>query len=59
MMRLQVEHIKVWLSNVVCEEEDQSGVGLRHKWWVFVKLMQAVWEHGSVLEQMRCKIIVP
>ena len=30
-MRLQAEHIKVWLSNVVCEEEDQSGVGLRHK----------------------------
>ncbi len=38
--------------------EEQSDVGLRHKWWVFVKLMQAVWEHGSIPEQMRWEIIV-
>jgi hypothetical protein len=48
----------VWLSDVVRKEEEQSDVGLGHKWWVFVKLMQAVWEHGSIPEQMRWKIIV-
>ncbi len=55
---LQAEHIKVWLTDVVREEEEQSNIGLGHKWWVFVKLMQAVCEHGSVPEQMRWEIIV-
>jgi hypothetical protein len=50
---LQAEHIKVWLSDVVREEEEQSNVGLGHKWRVFVRLMQVVWEHGSVPKQMR------
>jgi hypothetical protein len=31
-------------------------IGLGHKWWVFVKLMQAVWEHGNLLKQMRWEI---
>ncbi len=55
---LQVEHIKVWLTDVVRKEEEQSNIGLGHKWRVFVKLMQAVWEHGSIPEQMRWEIIV-
>ena len=48
----------MWLSDVVRKEEEQSDVGLGHKWRVFVKLMQAVWEHGSIPEQMRWEIIV-
>jgi hypothetical protein len=55
---LQVEHIKMWLSDAVCKEEEQSNIWLGHKWRVFVKMMQAVWEHGSVPEQMRWEIIV-
>ena len=35
---LQAEHIKVWLSDVVCKEEEQSDIGLGYKWWVFIKL---------------------
>jgi hypothetical protein len=35
---LQAEHIKVWLSDMVCKEEDQSDIGLGYKWWVFIKL---------------------
>ncbi len=54
---LQAEHIKVWLTDVVCEEEEQSDVGLGEKWRIFVKLMQAVWEQGSIPEQMKWKII--
>ncbi len=53
-----MEHIKVWLLDVVRKEEEQSNIGLGHKWRVFVKMMQAIWEHGSVPEQMRWEIIV-
>jgi hypothetical protein len=55
---LQVEHIKVWLSGAVRKEEEQSNIGLGHKWRVFVKMMQAIWEHGSIPKQMRWEIIV-
>jgi hypothetical protein len=48
----------VWLLDVVRKEEEQSDVGLGHKRQIFVKLMQAVWEHLSVLAQMRWEIIV-
>ena len=48
----------MWLTNVVRKEEEQSNIGLGHKWRVFVKLMQAVWEHGSIPDQIRSEIIV-
>jgi hypothetical protein len=38
---LQAEHIKVWLTNAVCEEEEEGDIGLGYKGQVFVKLMQA------------------
>jgi hypothetical protein len=44
--------------DAVREEEEQSNIGLGHKWRVFVKMMQAICEHGSVPEQMRWEIIV-
>ena len=47
----------MWLTDVVHEEEEQSDVGLGEKWRIFVKLMQAVWEQGSIPEQMKWKII--
>jgi hypothetical protein len=55
---LQAEHRKELLSDVVRKEEEQSDVGLGHNRRVFVKLMQAIWEHGSVPKQMRWEIIV-
>jgi hypothetical protein len=55
---LQAEHIKVWLSDAVREEEEQSNIGLGHKWRVFIKMMQAIWEHGSIPKQMRWEIII-
>jgi hypothetical protein len=36
----------------------ESDVGLGDKLWLFVKLMQAVWEWGSIPKQMRWEIIV-
>ncbi len=53
-----MEHIKVWLANAVRKEEEEGGIGLGHKWRVFVKMMQAIWEHGSMPKQMRWEIIV-
>ncbi len=55
---LQAEHIKVWLTDEVHKEEEQSDVGLGEKWWIFVKMMQAVWEQGSIPEQIKWEIIV-
>ena len=55
---LKAEHIKGWLSDIVCEEKEESNVGLGDKWRLFVKLMEAIWEQGSVPEQMRWEIIV-
>jgi hypothetical protein len=48
----------MWLSDAVRKEEEQRNIGLGHKWRVFVKMMQAIWEHGSVPEQMRWEIIL-
>ena len=39
---LQADHIKVWLSDVMREEEEESDVGLGDKWRIFVRLMQAI-----------------
>jgi hypothetical protein len=67
---LQAEHIKVWLCDMGREEEEtgpmedgpreegESDEGKGKKWCIFVKLMQAVWEQGSVPEQMKWEIIV-
>jgi hypothetical protein len=72
---LKAEHIKVWLRNVVREEEEgeaegpikdgpptqeegESDKGKGRKWCIFVGLMQAVWEHGSLPKQMKWVIIV-
>jgi hypothetical protein len=55
---LQAEHIKVWLRDAVREEEEDSDVGLGDKWCTFVRLMQAIWEHGSTPKKMRWEIIL-
>jgi hypothetical protein len=56
--RLQAEHIKVWLHDAIHKEEEDSDVGLGDNWRTFVRLMQAIWEHGSVPKQMRWEDIV-
>jgi hypothetical protein len=40
------------------EEKEQSIEGQSYKWCIFVKLMQAIWEHGCMPEQMTWEIIV-
>jgi hypothetical protein len=55
---LQAKHIKMWLWDVVQEETEAINVGHgSFKWRIFVKLMQSIWEHGCLPEQMMWKII--
>ncbi len=55
---LQAEHIKVWLQDIEMEEEQAAHAGRGDKWRIFLRLIQAIWEQGSVLEQMTWEIIV-
>ena len=55
---MQAKHIEVWLANAVRKEKEEGDIGLGYKWRVFVKMMQAIWEHGSIPKQMRWEIIV-
>ncbi len=48
----------MWLANAVRNEEEEGDIGLGYKWRVYVKMMQALWEHGSIPKQMRWEIIV-
>ena len=47
----------MWLTDVVYKKEGQSDVGLGKKWEIFVKLIQAIWEQGSIPKQMKWEII--
>ena len=40
------------------QEDGESDEGIGRKWRIFVELIQAVWEHGSLPEQMKWVIIV-
>ena len=56
-MGIKVEHLKEWLSEVVDEEradaEGSQGIdGKEDKWRMFVKLIQTVWNTGSIPPQM-------
>jgi hypothetical protein len=55
---LQSEHMMVWLSDTVHKEEEEKDIGLGYKWGIFVKMMQAIWEYGSIPKQMRWEIII-
>ncbi len=57
-MGLQAEHIKVWLQDVEMKEEQAAHAGRGDKWRIFVRLIQAIWEQGSVPEQVTWEIIV-
>ncbi len=56
--RLQAEHIKVWLRDVVQEEEEQTIARWGYKCRFFVKSIQTTWERVSMPEQMTWEIIV-
>ncbi len=56
---MKAEHIKVWLNKIQREEKAaRENLGREvdpvagHKWQIFVKLIQAIWEWGGTPEQM-------
>ncbi len=57
-MGLQAEHIKVWLQDVEMEEDCAAHAGHGDKWRIFLRLIQSIWERGSVPKQMTWEIIV-
>jgi hypothetical protein len=60
---MRAEHLKEWLAGVVEEEEDNrdlEGAGPHpgDKWRTFQRIVQAIWEHGCIPEQMTWMVIV-
>jgi hypothetical protein len=54
---MRAEHLKQWLRDIEEEErEDKRGRG--DKWRVLVQLIQTIWEHGSIPQQMTWMVIV-
>ena len=54
---MRAEHLKRWLRDIDEEEkEDKRGRG--DKWRVLVQLIQTIWEHGSIPQQMTWMVIV-
>jgi hypothetical protein len=58
---MRAEHVKEWLLGALEEEDPESQgnfVGTGDKWKLFVKLVQAVWNHGIIPRQMLWGIVV-
>jgi hypothetical protein len=57
-MGMKAEHLKGWLCGIK-HEESENGVAKEGDCWrLFVRLMQAVWESGTVPTQMGWMIII-
>jgi hypothetical protein len=52
------KHLREWLGDMKREETKDGVEGIGDRWWLFVALLQAVWERGSVPTQMAWMIIV-
>jgi hypothetical protein len=57
-MGTKAEHLQGWLCNVKREEAVDGKEGAGSHWRLFVSLIQAVWERGTVPTQMSWMIIV-
>ena len=55
--KMRAEDIKGWLRGIR-EEEDEGREGAGDKWRTFVLLIQTIWEHGEIPQQMAWIIIV-
>ena len=54
---MRAEHLKRWLRDIE-EEEQEDKRGRGDKWRVLVQLIQTIWEHGSIPQQMTWMVIV-
>ena len=57
---LHSEDIKGWLRDMIAEEEeeDEGSAGKGDCWRMFVALMQTIWMHGTIPQQMLWVIMV-
>ncbi len=55
---MKAKHLKEWLHGIKHEESENRVAGEGDRWRLFVRLMQAVWESGTVPTQMSWMIIV-
>ncbi len=55
---MQAEHLKEWLHDIKHEEAADGVEGAGDRWRLFVALMQATWESGTVSTQMSWMVIV-
>jgi hypothetical protein len=55
---MQAEHLKEWLRGIKREEAADGVEGAGDRWRLFVALMQATWESGTVPTQMSWMVIV-
>ncbi len=57
-MGMKAEHLKEWLRGIKHEESENGLAGEGDCWSLFVRLMQAIWESGTIPTQMSWIIIV-
>jgi hypothetical protein len=55
---MKAEHLKEWLRGIRREEAEESAEGAGDCWRLFVSLVQATWESGTMLTQMSWMVIV-
>ncbi len=55
---MQAEHLKEWLRGIKREEAADGVDGAGDRWRLFIALMQATWESGTVPTQMSWMVIV-
>ncbi len=55
--KMRMEHLKEWLADIL-EEEKNGKEGMGQKWQLFVQLVTAIWERGSIPEQMTWMVII-
>jgi hypothetical protein len=58
---MHAEDVKRWLHGMRLEEDPESGTGNKNagdNWRMFLKLVQAVWDHGNIPPQLLWVIVV-
>ena len=63
---MKAKHLKGWRDKVHHEEKADrenpgrvgADPGLGRKWRIFVELIQTIWEHGEILDQMSWMVVV-
>jgi hypothetical protein len=58
---MRAEDVKHWLHGIRLEEDPKAGMGNKNaedNWHMFLKLVQAVWDHGNIPPQLLWVIVV-